>query len=239
MHQFKYLLWDIDGTVLDFLAAERTAIKTLFFQYGFGECTDEMADRYSAINVKYWHKLEKGEMTKQEIMVERFREFFELEGVDDSKTEQFNLDYQLALGDTIVFCENAKEILESQKGRYVLIAITNGTKRAQSKKLRASGLDRIFDFIFISEDVGAEKPSPGYFEKVIETAGITDRAEALVIGDSLTSDIAGGKGAGMATCWYNPEGLENNRGVKPDMEIRSLSEIEGILEQSSICNAER
>ncbi|MBE6018098.1 MAG: noncanonical pyrimidine nucleotidase, YjjG family [Lachnospiraceae bacterium] len=231
MADYKYLLWDIDGTVLDFLAAEKAAIKDLFLKYGFGECTDEMVDRYSAINVKYWRELEKGKMTKAQILTGRFREFFAIEGIE-ADVESFNLDYQLALGDTIVFIDGALEMLEKEKGRYVLIAITNGTKRAQSKKLKVSGLDQIFDYIFISEDVGVEKPSPGYFEKVMDTAGITDRSEALVIGDSLTSDIAGGLRAGLATCWFNPGGAPNDKGMIPDMEIRSLYELEGILENT-------
>lgn len=231
MAGFKYLLWDIDGTVLDFLAAEKAAIKAMFRKYGYGVCTDEMVERYSAINVKYWRELEKGKMTKAEILTGRFREFFALEGIE-ADVDSFNQDYQLALGDTIIFIDGALDMLKKEKGRYVLIAITNGTKRAQSKKLKVSGLDQIFDYIFISEDVGEEKPSAGYFEKVIDTAGITDRSEALVIGDSLTSDITGGIRAGIATCWFNPDGSPNNKGVIPDMEIKSLYELEGILEQN-------
>ncbi len=231
MAGFKYLLWDIDGTVLDFLAAEKAAIKALFLKYGYGICTDEMVERYSAINVKYWRELEKGKMTKAEILTGRFREFFALEGIE-ADVENFNQDYQLALGDTIVFMDGALDMLKKEKGKYVLIAITNGTKRAQSKKLKVSGLDQIFDYIFISEDVGEEKPSPGYFEKVIAAAGITDRSKALVIGDSLTSDITGGIRSGLVTCWFNPKGLPNGKGITPDIEIRDLRELEGILEQN-------
>lgn len=229
-NKYKYLLWDIDGTVLNFLEAEKAAIKATFVRYGFGECTDEMVERYSRINAGYWLALEKGEMTKEEILVRRFRDFFALEGIDPSAAERFNLDYQLALGDTIVFIDGAREMLEKEKGEYVLIAITNGTKRAQSKKLKASGLDTVFDYIFISEDVGEEKPAIGFFEKVIETAGITDRTKALVIGDSLTSDITGGIRAGFDTCWFNPNGASNGYGIVPGMEISSLHELEDILE---------
>ena len=130
MKKFKYLLWDIDGTVLDFLAAEKAAIQALFPKFGLGECTDEMVERYSEINVKYWQALERNEMTKPEILVGRYREFFETEGIDPSLAEAFNDAYQPALGDTVVFCDDCNEILKKLKGEYVLVAVTNGTKAA-------------------------------------------------------------------------------------------------------------
>ena len=102
---YKYLLWDIDGTILDFLASEAYAIRTLFKKYNLGECNDEMLGRYSQINTKYWQKLERGELTKPEILVGRFREFFETSGIDASIAESFNRDYQVTLGDYIEFVE--------------------------------------------------------------------------------------------------------------------------------------
>ena len=141
---YKYLLWDIDGTVLDFLASEAYAIKTLFKKYNLGECTDEMLKAYSGINQKYWQKLERGEMTKPEILVGRFNEFFELIGADTSVAEDFNRDYQVTLGDYIEYIDGAEEMLFAQKGKYIIAAVTNGTKVAQEKKLRLSGLDKLF-----------------------------------------------------------------------------------------------
>ena len=172
----KVILWDIDATILDFLAAEEAAIRFCFRKHGLGECSDEMLKLYSGINTKYWQMLEKGELTKQEILVGRFREFFEKIGVDVTIAEQFNLDYQITLGDHIEFVENAEEILHWQKGKYTLVAVTNGTKIAQEKKLRLSGLDNVFDAIFISENVGAEKPNKEYFDYVFEKLGITDKS---------------------------------------------------------------
>ena len=228
---YRYLLWDIDGTVLDFLAAEKAAIRTLFEKYGFGACSEEGIARYSAINIRYWQALERGEMTKPEILVGRFREFFEKEGLDPAKAEAFNQDYQLALGDTIVFCDDSRTILQQLKGSYVLAAITNGTQAAQKKKLKASGLDRIFDAVFISEEVGAEKPGPAFFDRVIADLQITDLRKALVIGDSLTSDILGGNRAGIDTCWYNPRGKEADHPVTVHYEIRDLHQIFSILKK--------
>lgn len=226
---YKYLLWDIDGTILDFLAAEKAAIRTLFAKYKFGECSDEMLARYSAINVRYWQALERNEMTKPEILVGRFREFFEKEGLDVSKAEEFNADYQIALGDTVVFCDNSYELICKLKEKYVLAAVTNGTKIAQDKKLKMSNLDKVFDYVFISEEIGVEKPNKGFFDKVIETMELRDPSEALIIGDSLTSDIKGGNNAGIDTCWYNPKGNHCDREVTIKYTISNLWDIEKIL----------
>lgn len=226
---YKYLLWDIDGTLMDFLAQEKYAIQTLFREYGFGECTDEMVASYSKINVSYWEKLERGEVEKPAMLVARFRDFFEQVGVDVSKAEEFNAKYQVTIGDCVVFMKDAMEVLQEEKGNHILVAVTNGTKVAQTRKLRASGLDQIFDYVFISEDVGFEKPSVEYFDKVFETAGITDKKEALIIGDSMTSDILGGINAGIDTCWFNPSGEPNHRAYKATYEIKELAEIRHIV----------
>ena len=88
------LLWDVDGTLLDFIAAEKAAIRKLFREYHLGECTDKMLARYSKINRSYWVKLENGEMTKPEILVGRFHDFFDSEGLDTSIAAEFNEKYQ-------------------------------------------------------------------------------------------------------------------------------------------------
>ncbi len=226
---YKYILWDIDGTVLDFHAAERNAIKTLFKEFNMGECTEEMLKMYSEINAKYWLMLEKGEMTKPEILIGRFREFFENIGADTSLCEELNKAYQLALGDTIEFVGNAKEILLSQKGKYIIAAVTNGTKIAQDKKLRASGLDKIFDAIFISENVGYEKPNKEFFDYVFKTLNIKDKSEVIIIGDSLTGDIKGGYMAGIDTCWYNPSRKPNTLGIPITYEIDNIGKLADIV----------
>jgi len=225
---YKYLLWDLDGTILDFKAAEKSAIRALFKKYNIGECTDEMIDQYSKINERYWQALERGEMTKPQILVGRFEEFFGLIGVDTSISSDFNNDYQTTLGDFVVFEKDAMEVLNAQKGKYRLIAVTNGTKIAQDKKLRTSKLIDVFDAVYISEDVGVEKPNKEYFDYVFEKEGIIDLSEVLIIGDSLTSDIKGGNNAGIDTCWYNRFNAENTKGVSVTYEIKELGEIKEV-----------
>ena len=227
---YKYLLWDIDGTVLNFLASEAYAIRTLFKKYNLGICTDDMLRQYSDINVKYWKMLERGELTKQQILVERFREFFVAIGIEDiSFVESFNREYQLTLGDHIEFVDGAQQLLLSLKDSYTLAAVTNGTKTAQEKKLRLSGLDKLFDAIFISENIGAEKPSELFFNHVFEKLGITNKNEVLIIGDSLTSDIKGGFMAGIDTCWYNPTKSPNTLGIEVTYQIDDIGKIEDII----------
>ena len=226
---YQYLLWDIDGTILDFVAAEGCAIRALFEKYNLGVCTDEMLRQYSKINVKYWQALERNEMTKQEILVGRFRDFFASQGLDTSLAQAFNDDYQLALGDYPIFMPYAQEVLQEQKGRYTLVAVTNGTKVAQTKKMALTGLNEMFDYVFISEDVGVEKPNWEFFRQVFEKVGITDKSQALIIGDSLTSDMRGGEIAGIDTCWFNPKHGENTPRIPVTYEIDDLRQLEAIL----------
>lgn len=225
----KTILWDIDGTLLDFRASESAAIKACFRQFGLGECTDEMVARYSAINDRYWKMLENGDMTKSEILTERFKEFFCGEGVVCGCIPDFNAAYQLGLGDTICFNDDSYRLVESLRGQARQYAVTNGTVAAQENKLKRSGLGALFDGVFISDQVGAEKPSRAFFDAVFSVIGPCEPEETVIVGDSLTSDIRGGCGAGIRTCWYNPQGRKNDLGVRVDYEIRSLWEVEALL----------
>lgn len=221
----KAILWDIDGTLLNFLAAEKAAIHTCFTLFGLGTCTDEMLADYSQINRMYWLRLEKGEMTKPEILVGRFAEFFAKYGLDVSKASAFNEEYQLQLGNTICFEPHAMEVVTALKGKVKQYAVTNGTKKAQEKKLKNSKLDEILDDVFISEEVGVEKPMQGFFDVVWERIGTYPKEEMVIVGDSLTSDMQGGINAGITTCWYNPKGLPNTSGLTLDHEIQDLSQV--------------
>ena len=229
MRNFDILLWDIDGTLLDFAAAESAAVKGLFREFGLGECSDGMVARYAAINKRWWEALERGEKTKPEILVGRFTEFFASEGIDPAVAPEFNELYQLRLGDTVVFCDDSFEIVKSLVGKVRQYAVSNGTIVAQTRKLRNSGLDALFDGVFLSEDIGYEKPAREFFDAVFASLGGADRDRVLIVGDSLTSDIAGGERSGIRTCWYNPSGEANTHGARADYEIRDLHEVYGII----------
>lgn len=225
----KVILWDMDATLLDFLAAEKAAIRTCFEMYGLGECTDEMLGRYSKINRHYWEMLERGEMSKSKILIHRFKEFFALEGIETDCEKEFNSSYQVALGDTICFQDDSYELLKKLKADYRQFIVTNGTFVAQERKLKKSGFGELVEDVFVSELLGYEKPSIGFFDKVFEKIGHYEKNEMMIVGDSLTSDMQGGNNAGIVCCWYNPNHLENTKNVKVDYEINHLWQIEEIL----------
>ncbi|MBP3737051.1 MAG: YjjG family noncanonical pyrimidine nucleotidase [Lachnospiraceae bacterium] len=229
--KYKVLLWDIDGTILNFKAAEKEAIRMGFRNYHLGECTDEMIARYSVINDRYWREMELGRTTKEALLIDRFMEFFEKEGIRITRDTvvSFNDDYQLDLGETIVFNDGADALLRDLKGKVLQYAVTNGNKVTQEKKFARSGLLKILDGAFISEEVGAEKPRPEFFEAVFRALPEFKKEDYLVIGDSLTADMFGANNAHLACCWYNPKERAGMEELRIDYEIRSLREIPGII----------
>ena len=109
--------------------------------------------------------------------------------------------------------------------------VSNGTVVAQTKKLTRSGLGALMDGVFLSEQLGAEKPKKEFFDQVFAAIGPVEKGETMIVGDSLTSDIRGGDNAGIVTCWYNPEGIKAPEGYRIDHEIRDLHEVYGLLWQ--------
>ena len=226
----KILLWDIDGTILNFEKAEEAAIRKGFEENNLGVCTDQMLADYKQINKGYWEALEQGEMSKEQILIGRFVEFFTKYNLDTSKADIFNKGYQVDLGDTICFNDDAYDLLVQLNKKYKQYAVTNGTAVAQHRKIDRSGIGEILEKCFISEEVGYEKPSEKFFEAVFEEikkneAVTVNRDEILIIGDSLTSDIKGGNNCGIKTCWYNPNHAGNESELRIDCEIDNLQQL--------------
>ncbi len=225
----RAVLWDVDGTVLDFLASEKASIRRCFAHFRLGECTDEMLARYSEINRRWWQKLERGECTKPETLYGRFREFFDAEGIAFDKIDEFNLLYQDLLGETAVFFPGARETILAAKGRYYQAAVTNGTRRAQRKKLAATGLDRVFDAVFISDEIGFEKPGRGFFDAVFAAIPPFEKDEIVIVGDSPTSDMKGGRDAGIRTWLFAPNSYFDSVPAVADRRVASFDEIRALL----------
>ncbi|MCI5920006.1 MAG: YjjG family noncanonical pyrimidine nucleotidase [Roseburia sp.] len=230
----KTILWDVDATLLNFELAEKAAMEKCFSMFEMGECTQEMLSRYSKINRSYWQRLERGELTKPEVLVGRFEEFFGKEGLPVEKAKAFNEEYQVRLGDTVFFHDNAYELIKELQGKVKQAIVTNGTVVAQERKLEKSGLNKLITDIFISDQIGAEKPSPKFFEKVWEELGPYKKEEVMIVGDSLTSDMQGGNNAGIRCCWYNPKGLKNETSVHVDYEITNLWQVKDILSNENL-----
>lgn len=222
---FKVVLWDIDGTLLDFEKAEEAGIRGCFAHYNLGECTDEMLEHYKVINRGYWQAMERGEIEKPVLLVKRFEDFLNAYGLDSSVAAGMNSLYQVLLGETVVFAPHAWNTIQALKGKVLQCAVTNGTKVAQDGKLKNSKLDKEFDHIFISEVVGIEKPNVGFFDAVFAEIGAYAKDEVLIVGDSLTSDIQGGVNAGIKTCWFNPKSVANTSALNPDYVITDVAKV--------------
>ncbi len=228
---FKVILWDVDNTLLDFRLSESNSLKKAFGDFGLGECPDETVRLYSEINNKYWEMLERGEITKEETLSGRFRELFELLSVKGIDPSQFSDYYEKGLTDTVVFLENGEEIIKALKGRIKQYAVTNGAYSVQSVKLEKSGIKDIFDGVFISDEIGYEKPSAEFFNYVLEHIFPCERDEILIVGDSLTSDMKGGNNAKIKCCRYNPNGSSNDTDLIIDYEIKSLGDVMEIIKE--------
>ena len=221
----KVILWDLDGTLTDFTTIESMSIKACFEKFNLGNCTDEMVDVYSNINKKYWEALEKGTVTRNELLFKRFEDFFSVYGLDAGKIPDFKSAYEKLLGETVIFMPHAYETVKALNGKVIQCLVTNGNKHVQEVKVQKSGLGEFFEHVFISEEIGFEKPAKEFFDKVFEVIGPVNKKEVLIIGDSLTSDISGGNNAGILTCRYNPFHLKNDKGVHVDIEIDDLNQV--------------
>ena len=213
----KCILWDIDGTLLNFKKAQYVALYKCF-EYFNEYLDDDMVDKYDHINHGYWLMLEENKISKRELLIKRFVDFFNIYNININPNE-FNKMYQLELGKTYVFNDNGKEVVLKLKEIGIKqFAITNGTKVAQLGKLSGSGLMDILDEIFISEDIGYEKPSVSFFipvEKKLNEYGIK-KDECLIVGDSESSDMALARNVGIKGVHYT-NGLSNSDCVISDL----------------------
>lgn len=228
MAKFDTILWDVDQTLLDFKKSEDYAIRYCFRKFG-KEASDEAVAIYSRINEGFWKRIEKGEINRKDALVQRFEQLFQQIGEQDMDAGAFQKEYAEALGSVYYYLDDSYELVKNLRGKYRQYLVTNGVTLTQMKKLRLSGFDQLADGIFVSEQIGIPKPHKDFFEKCFSMIPGFCKEKAVIVGDSLSSDMRGGNNAGIATCWYNPEGLKNLSDVKIDYEIRNLKEIWDIL----------
>ena len=224
----EFLLLDLDDTVLDFRATEYKSISRLLCTVGV-EPTEEIIQRYRAINWAHWRQLERGEITRDQIS-NRFDVLFEELGMQVSTSECEKLYRQfLSEGDDVL--PGAAEALAALHGNYRIFAATNSTVAVQIGRLSRTGLGKYFEQLFISEELGAYKPDPEFFSRAFARIEGFDPERALMVGDSLTSDIRGGSNAGIATCWINPTDRSHPEHICPDYTIGNLAELPLLLEK--------
>lgn len=227
--KYDVILWDMDGTLLDFKIAQKEAI-TQVFRTIHKPLTDDIIDLYSRINESYWKKLELGEVTQPELLVGRFRTLFDELGMKNIDVETVRKEYELVLGNVYEYIQNSLDLCKMLQPKCRQYIVTNGIAGTQRRKINLSGFGECMNDCFISEEVGYEKPNKDFFQYVFSQIPDFDPEKTLIIGDSLTSDIKGGNIAGIKTCLFNPEHQEITGDYKPDYEIEHLWDVLRILD---------
>ena len=223
----KAVLLDSDDTLLDFTLAEHIALKKTLTEVGI-EPLDETISLYSTINKRHWEMLERGEVTRAQVLTQRFDRLFEALGVEgDSALTQASYERNLSIGH--YFIPGAVELLEALWGKYKLYMVTNGNEKVQVPRLESAGIGHYFEEIFISQRIGFDKPRIEFFEKCFDKMPPYEKDEMIIIGDSLTSDIQGGINAGIHTCWFNPHGKQGREDILPEYTVFCLEEIPELL----------
>ena len=224
----EFVFLDLDDTILDFRQQERYAIVRTLSDFGI-EPTDEVVGRYVTHSEYCWRALERGELSRSEVRVRRFRLLFEEIGanVDPAAVSEA---YTRNLGVGHYFIPGAKEAVESLAKKYRLFLATNGSYCVQHSRMTSAGLYPYFEACFVSEKLGRNKPQREYFETAFAQITGFDPARAIMVGDSLTSDIQGGINAGIRTCWINPDHKPGHPEITADHEIPSITELEKLLD---------
>ena len=224
----KFIFLDLDDTILDFHRSEAVALKKTLQSLNV-DPTDEVVTRYSAINRAHWQALERKELTREQVLTGRFHQLFEEVGMNVSATVAQSL-YEKNLSESHFFIDGAPRLLMTLSRKYPLYIASNGTTVVQKSRIASAGIGRYFKGIFLSQELGADKPQIEFFERATGQIEGYDPAASIILGDSLTSDIQGGINAGMHTCWFNPHHRERVN-IAPEFEITDLSEFDAVLQK--------
>lgn len=227
MPRYDYVLFDADNTLFDFDAAERRALKRTLEERGY-PFNAETEGCYQAINVDLWSRLDRGEVTREYLVVERFAAFTRaMGGAHDPAA--FNRDYLNHLAEGADLLPGAEALCRALAPHCTLAIVTNGVAGAQRGRFGRSPLKELIPWLFISEEVGWSKPRVEFFDRVLHDMEIPDKRRAVVVGDNLISDIGGGNAAGLDTIWYNPGALPRESGGTPTWEARSFERVMQII----------
>lgn len=225
MKEYRFLLLDADYTLLDFDADMEAAFRSMFARCFPGTAFDGFYHRsYERCNNRWWDRLERGECTKPELFHGRFADFLKETSLPGDPTV-INAAYfeELARGGTLL--SGALELVQQLNLHHELYIVTNGNAPSQKARLERSGLLRYVKDYFVSEDAGAAKPELRYFEYVFSRIPGFQKEQAIVIGDSLSSDIQGACNAGLDSLWYNPGRLKNEGKLPITFEAANFEEV--------------
>lgn len=221
--KYDVIFFDLDDTLFDFGKSEKAALHKTFETFGLPDGLADYRESYREISNVLWGELEQGKLTVSKLGVERFKRLFAEYNLGLDAAE-FNRTYLGNLGKEIYLLDGAVELFESLSGQRSAI-ITNGFKNVQLAKIGNSPLHDTFEQVIISEEAGFQKPDQRIFDYAFSKLKMTEKASALMVGDSLTSDMQGGINYGIDTCWFNPNHKENPIGIEPTYEIKHLTEL--------------
>lgn len=220
---YRYLFFDVDDTLLDFQQTEKRSLQHLFAkqEIDFNQGTFQ---QYKQINHQLWQAYEKGEKSSQEVRESRFKLFFESLGkvVDGQVLEA---EYREYLNQGHDLLGNSRQVLTKLAKTHELFVVTNGPTTTQQRRLKDAQIIHYFQEIFISEEVGYQKPQKEFFEKVFSQLPTVPKSQSLIIGDSLSADIQGGVNAGIDTAWLNPNQQAIAKELTPTFELSRLDDL--------------
>lgn len=234
---YDLVLFDVDDTLLDFGKAKTHALARVLGRHAPADRHEEMAARFQEINTRLWRELERGAVTKDEVLVGRFVRLFEEFSLPPVAEEANDL-FLASLADEPFLLEGALALVEGLSGRIPLGVVSNGHGPTQRRRLARAGLARFFAFALISDEVGEAKPHPLIFRRALEEARLAPGARVLMIGDNLHADISGAHAAGFDTCWLGtgklPEGT-----ASPTFVAKNLAEVGAWFHQPTLSPAPR
>jgi 2-haloacid dehalogenase len=221
--RYDWLFLDADGTLFDYEQAERTALRATFDEFGQPYGPGCLV-AYRRINKQMWDAVERGTVSEGDLPVRRFVLLGDALGLSWDGAAS-GASYLRHLGECADLMPEAEETLAALCGRVGLVAVSNGLKDVQRSRLARSSIARFLHAVVISGEVGFAKPDARIFRAALARAGSPPAERVLMVGDSLTADIAGGRAAGLDTCWYNPTAQPTDPAIRPVHEIRRLSEL--------------
>ena len=224
----RNILLDLDNTIFDFTKAERIALTKTLRALNI-EPEEAVLCRYSELNLEQWKLLELGKISRDQVKLQRFSNLFREFSLTASPESAAKL-YENFLGQGHYYIDGAQDLLKTLQGRYLLYLASNGTTGVQMGRLASAGITEVFEEIFLSEKIGADKPEKAFFDACFSYIPDFRKEETVIVGDSLTSDIKGGKNAGIGTIWYQPDPEKQPEEIQPDYRIRHLLELPALLE---------
>lgn len=219
----KAIFFDVDGTLLDFTAYARHFLKRACTRHGL-PFSEKLVRNFTEINDRLWKDIEKGSLTRDELHKIRFKLVFEASGIDFDRPDLIEAEFRKEIFDSAETFDGARETLDYLSEKYPLYVASNAQPEQQTARLEKAGLFGYFDGIFASGEIGADKPSREFWDKVFSWLSGIKPCETVLVGDSLTADIAGGNAYGIKTCWFN-DGGKRKKEYPCDYEIRDLREL--------------